>query len=241
MEKTESHITTEKTSESPATTSWEKRRREHLARLFVKGLPKNTTERDLINSFNKAKSVKIVKYMQGNKCVSTGHITFANLVDANEALAVKNYCIQGENIEVTKDNFTVKKKPVDQSACSSLERQIKLDGERQAALEDEGTKHNGTKEEESIDSCTGKHLSDNERNDDTKDKDGDDSDEFGNDSNEGKSDSDEDDNDEAKNVCSDEKAENYDVKIDNLAEGDGSMNPRSMSKHMIELPWEDLN
>lgn len=214
MEKTESHITTEKTSESPATTSWEKRRREHLARLFVKGLPKNTTERDLINSFNKAKSVKIVKYMQGNKCVSTGHITFANLVDANEALAVKNYCIHGENIEVTKDNFTVKKKPVDQSACSSLERQIKLDGERQGV---------GTKEEESIDSCTGKHLSDNERNDDTEDKDGDDSDEYGNDSNEGKSDSDEDDNDEAENVCSDEKAENYDVKIDNLAEGDGSM------------------
>ncbi|XP_045604335.2 uncharacterized protein [Procambarus clarkii] len=96
-------------------------------RLVVEGLPKNTSERDLNNSFNKAKSVHITKSTQGNKLLCNGFIEFANLDDFNEALAIKNRRINGKYVQVMKEECLVKKRPFYKRSHSPHAKRIKVD------------------------------------------------------------------------------------------------------------------
>ncbi|XP_071527023.1 uncharacterized protein [Panulirus ornatus] len=94
--------------------------------LYVVSLPRNTTDKDLQNSFTKAKSVHITTFPKGKKLVRMGHICFDNSIDAKDALAIKNRRINGKYIQVTARKSAAMKRPFAQNVSSLPSKKAKL-------------------------------------------------------------------------------------------------------------------
>ncbi|KAG7167741.1 hypothetical protein Hamer_G010127, partial [Homarus americanus] len=95
-------------------------------RLYVTGLASTVTDKDLMNSFVKAKSVHIAQTYKGNKPFRIGHIFFTNEDDVDEELAVKNRRINDAYVHVTKDSSTIRKRPLAQGVDSSPAKRAKV-------------------------------------------------------------------------------------------------------------------